>query len=224
MSLLRRRAGFLVSSGVVAAAVLAGGGAALAQTAGGDSALPRLVSAEIGGISPNAQSGGVAACDVAVTETGSVGAVAVVQDMAPYSDVLTQSLPKWRFEPAREKGHGVAAKVLVLWLARPPLTAFPAPANPRYKGTVAPDSLPWPTSIAVAPYPPGALGSGIVILEADISSQGHVTATHRHSATSAFDGAADDAARKWTFRPALVHNREAASRAVLIFSFAGTTR
>jgi outer membrane biosynthesis protein TonB len=220
---IRIGAGFLVRVGVFGGAVLAGGGAARAQTAG-DSAFPRLVSAEIGGISPNAQSGGVAACDVAVTETGAVGAVSVVQDMAPYSDALTQSLPRWRFEPAREKGQAVPAKVLVLWLARPPLTAFPAPANPRYKGTVAPDYLPWPTSIAVAPYPPGALGSGIVVLEADVSNQGHVTGTHRLSSTSAFDGAADDAARKWTFRPALVRNREAASRAVLIFSFAGTTR
>lgn len=166
----------------------------------------------------------MAACDVAVTETGSVGSVAVVQDMAPYSDALTQALPSWRFDPAREKGRAVPAKVLVVWLARPPLTAFPAPANPRYKGTVAPEYLPWPTSIAVAPYPPGALGSGIVLLEADISSQGHVTGTHRLSSPTAFDGAADDAARKWTFRPALVHNREAASRAVLIFSFTGTTR
>src|SRR5262245_53217522 len=120
------------------------GAEALAQPAGADSALPRLVAAAIGGVSPNAQSGGLAACDVAITESGSVGSVAIVQDMAPYSDALAKAVPSWRFEPAREKGKAVASRMLVLWLARPPLTAFAAPANPRYKGTVAPDYLPWP--------------------------------------------------------------------------------
>jgi len=213
----------LLRTAVACGLVLAGDGAARAQAAA-PSALPRLVSAEIGAVSPNAQSGGLAAADVAVSETGSVGTVTLVQDMAPYGAELARAVPSWRFEPAQEKGKAVPSRVAVLWLARPPLTAFVAPANPRYKGTTAPDYLPWPTSIAVAPYPPGALGSGTVVLEADISDRGHVTGTHRLSATSAFDAAADEAARKWTFRPAQAHNRDVASRAVLIFSFAGTTR
>ena len=55
---------------------------------------------------------------------------------------------------------------------RPPGTTFAAPENPRYKSTTAPEELPWPTSVLVPPYPMNALGSGKVVLEADISDAG----------------------------------------------------
>src|SRR5262249_51387951 len=121
---LRSRGRALVRTALVSALVLAAGGRALAQTAGADSALPRLVSAESGGVSPNAQPGGLAACDVAVSETGSVGTVTLVQDMAPYGAELARAAASWRFEPAREKGQAVPSRVAVLWLVRPPATAF----------------------------------------------------------------------------------------------------
>ena len=186
--------------------------------------LPRLMSAELGAVSLNAQSGGIAACDVTLDATGSVRAVALVQDMAPFGEVLARSLPGWRFEPAREGGQAVSSRVLVLWVARPPATSFAAPGPPRYKGTVAPPALPWPTSAIFPPYPPNALGSGYVVLESDISEDGQVTATRRLSSPTAFDGAADGAVRQWRFRAAEDATRPVASRAVVVFSFVGTTR
>src|SRR6185436_4401420 len=110
------------------------------------------------------------------------------------------------FEPAREGARSVPSRVLVLGFFRPPGINFPAPASPRYKTTAAPEEIPWPTSVAVPPYPPNALGSGMVVLEADVSDRGQVTGTRVLSAPGAFDSAAADAVQKWVFRPARYKN------------------
>ena len=115
------------------------------------------------------------------------------------------------------------SRVLVLGFFRPPGTTFATPESPRYKSTVAPAEIPWPTAVVVPPYPPNALGSGKVVMEADVSDAGKVAGLRVLSTATPFDGAAQDTARQWTFRPASRGNREVASRAVLVFSFIGTT-
>ena len=183
---------------------------------------PRLVSAEVGPSPWNVQSGGIAAFDLTIDETGAVTSTDIVQDVAPYGQILGDALPSWRFEPAREGGKPVRSRVLVVGFFRPPALVFAAPEAPRYKTTVAPDEIPWPTAVVVPPYPPQALGSGKVILEADISDTGTVAAARVLSPASPFDGAAADAVRRWTFRPANRKNRDVASRAFFVFSFPGT--
>src|SRR5262249_59926567 len=112
-----------------------------------------------------------------VDESGGVATADVVQDVAPYSDMLREDLRGWRFEPAKDGGRAVSSRVLVLGFFRPPETDVPAPARPRYKDTAAPDELPWPTAVTVPPYPPNALGSGKVLFEVEISDAGKVTGT-----------------------------------------------
>src|SRR5262245_27502270 len=197
--------------------------AALAAGAQAEATPPRLLSAEVGTAPYYVQSGGIAAYDVSIDEKGSVASAEVVQDVAPYGEILGESLRSWRFEPAREDGRPVASRVLVIGFFRPPQLAFAAPETPRYKTTVAPDEIPWPTSVAVPAYPPNAVGGGIVVLEADISDEGAVTHTRVLTSASAFDGAAGEAVQKWVFRPALRGNRDAASRAFVVLSFMGTT-
>jgi TonB family protein len=185
--------------------------------------LPRLLSAELGPAPWNVQSGGITAYDVQVDEEGNVAGAEVVQDFDPYGAILGEAVRTWRFEPAREDGRAVASRVLVIGFFRPPGMNFPAPERPRYKDTVAPDEIPWPTSVAVPPYPANALGSGKVILEVDVSDSGAVVGTRVLTASTPFDGAAAQAAQKWAFRPAQKGNRAVASRAFLVFSFVGLT-
>lgn len=184
---------------------------------------PRLVAAEVRAAPFNVQSGGIAACDVSIDEQGSVASAEVVQDVAPYGALLGEDVRSWRFEPALEDGRPVASQVLVLGFFRPPELTFAAPENPRYKTTVAPDEIPWPTSVAVPAYPPNAVGSGKVVLEADVSDEGAVTRTRVLTPASAFDGAAVEAVQKWVFRPAQRGNREVPSRAFMVLSFIGAT-
>src|SRR5262245_10135342 len=197
----------------------------LAAAAAGQGNLtpPRLLSAEMAGGPWNVRSGGIAACDVTVDATGAVTNAEIVQDVAPYGQMLADAVRSWRFEPARQGGQAVASRVLVLGFFRPPELTFAAPANPKYKSTTAPDELPWPTAVAVPPYPPRALGGGMVVLEADVSESGAVAGTRVLSAPGAFDGAATDAVKKWTFRPARRGNRAAASRIFMLLTFSGTT-
>jgi TonB family protein len=180
---------------------------------------PRLAAAQVGAAPWNAVSGGIAAFEVSLDATGAVVGTSVVQDLAPFGAQLDDAIRSWRFEPAREGGKAVATRVLALGLFRPPALHFPAPDRPRYRDAVAPDELPWPTSVTVPPFPPRALGSGKVILEVDVSSEGAVTAVRVLSAPTAFDGAATDTARQWTYRPAARAGRPVESRAFLVFSF-----
>ena len=196
---------------------------ALDAGAQGSSSLPRLLAAQLDSAPWNVQSGGIAAYDVTLDEKGSVVKAEIVQDVAPYGAMLGEALPSWRFEPAHAEGRAVPSHVLVLGLFRPPFTSFAAPESPRYKSTVAPPELPWPTAVKVAPYPPNALGSGKVLLETDVSASGRVTGTHRLTGPTAFDSAASDAAKQWTFKPASRGNRAIPSRVFLVFSFVGTT-
>src|SRR3954469_10217105 len=73
-------------AGVMAMGLVLGRGAAAAADDAAVSALPHVLSASVGSVSPNSQSGGIAACDVAVGESGSVSSVSVVQDLAPYGE------------------------------------------------------------------------------------------------------------------------------------------
>ena len=170
-----------------------------------------------------AQAGGIAACEAVLDERGGVTRTDVVQDVAPYGAMLADAVRSWRFEPAREGGRAVASRMLVLGFFRPPSLTFAAPETPRYKSTAAPEELPWPTSVTVPPYPPNALGSGKVLLEAEVSEAGAVTSTRRLSPAGAFDDAAVQTVNAWRFRPARHLGREVPSRVVLILSFIGTT-
>jgi TonB family protein len=180
---------------------------------------PRLATAQVGTAPWNAVSGGIAAYEVSLDETGAVVGASIVQDLPPFGAQLGEAVRSWRFEPARDGGRAVASRVLALGLFRPPALQFPAPSSPRYRDAVAPDEIPWPTSVVVPPYPPNAIGNGKVILEAAISNRGAVTDVRILSAPTAFDGAATDTARRWTYRPAARAGEAVASRVVLVFSF-----
>jgi TonB family protein len=160
---------------------------------------------------------------VTLDARGAVVGADLVQDVPPYGTQLLEAVKSWGFDPAREDGRPVGARVLVLGLFRPPTLSVPAPESPRYKSTTAPEEIPWPTSVALPPYPANVVGSGKVIVEADVADQGRVASARVLGSASAFDSAALGAARRWVFRPAARAGRPVASRAFLIFSFVGVT-
>jgi TonB family protein len=184
---------------------------------------PRLLAGGIGAAPWNVMSGGIAACDVSLDENGQVGAVEIVQDVPPYGAQLSDAVRGWSFEAAREGGRRVPVHVLVLGFFRPPTLSIQAPEKPRYKTTEAPVEIPWPTFVAVPPYPANVVGSGVVVMESDVSDDGKVTATRVLNPGSAFDSAARDAATQWTYRPAGRGGRNAPSRVFLLFTFTGVT-
>ncbi|HXY39074.1 MAG TPA: energy transducer TonB [Vicinamibacteria bacterium] len=185
---------------------------------------PSLLRARVSVPPWNVQSGGIAACEVALDDKGAVQGADIVQDVAPYGAQLRDDIvSSWSFEPARESGRGVPAHVLVLGFFRPPSLHVPAPDVPLYKKTKAPETVPWPTHVEAPPIPPNVTGSAQVILEADVSEQGRAGSPRVLSQASAFDQSALDTLRAWTFRPASRGGRPVASRVFLVFSYIGVT-
>jgi TonB family protein len=181
---------------------------------------PRVRRAELSAAPWNVHSGGISVCELSLDETGAVISADLLQDVPPYGAQLRDDiLSSWTFEPAREQGRSVPAHVLVLGFFLPPTLSLQKPDKPLYKTTEAPESVPWPTEVVAPPYPPNVRGSGMVILEADISDEGLVSSARVLSNGSAFDSAALDSIRRWTFRPAARGGRPVGSRAFLVVSF-----
>jgi len=194
---------------------------AASNVPGGEDGPPRLLSAELAPAPWNVQSGGIAAFDVSLDEKGNITHADIVQDVAPHGGFLRDAMPSWRFEPATSGGRPVSSRVLVLGFFRPPVLNFAAPPAPRYKDTTAPDDIPWPTSVTAPAYPPNVIvGSGKVVMAADISDRGVVLTIRVVGPASPFDPSAASALRQWKFRPVTKGNRQVASRAFIVFSFA----
>jgi hypothetical protein len=201
--------------------LLVAGLLAASDVLGGEDGPPRLLSVDLAPAPWNVQSGGIAAFDVSLDEKGNISRTDIVQDVAPYGGMLRDALPSWLFEPAVSGGRAVPSRVLVLGFFRPPVLNFAAPEAPRYRNTIAPDEIPWPTSVTAPAYPPNVIvGSGKVVMAADISDRGVVLTIRVVGPASPFDPSAANALRQWKFRPVTRGNRPVASRAFIVFSFA----
>jgi TonB family protein len=179
----------------------------------------RLESGPVEAIPIRTAAAGIVLSEVSVDERGSVTDVRILMGVDPFTEVIRKSVERWRFAPARENGRMVGTHVLVGGLFRPPAILF---ARPSVEDRPHPDPsnvVPFPTGVAVPSYPPMAIGSAYVLVEVELSEDGSVDGAHVVSPKSGFDDAALDAARGWSFRPALRENEPVAAYAYLIFLF-----
>ena len=174
----------------------------------------------------NVQSGGRRRLRRDGGREGSVTAVDIVQDVAPYGDALREAIRGSTLEPAREQGRVRARRVAPRRLP----AASPSSRSSRRSGHATwrpplPPIFPGRTSVTVPPYPPNALGSGKVILEADVTEEGKVTSPRGpQSRLAVRRGRHRGPPQESVFRPATRDGRPTAvSRIYLLFSFVGTT-
>jgi hypothetical protein len=94
------------------------------------------------------------------------------------------------------------APVLVIALFRPAsFYAGPSPGSPpQVRGLVSPQ-LPNPDALIMPAYPPTATGSGIVVIEIEMTARAEPRGYRLLSPLSGFDSAALDAVRTWRFSP-----------------------
>jgi TonB family protein len=181
----------------------------------------RLESGPVEEIPFRTAAAGIVLAEVSLNERGGVTDVRILQDVEPFTEVIQKSVERWRFAPAREKGRKVSTHVLVAGLFRPAMLMFPAPdieEGPDPDPDPSND-VPMPTSVAVPPYPPNALGSAYVLVEVKLSKEGTHEDARVISPKTGFDSAALDAARGWSFRPALRENEPVPANAYLLFLF-----
>lgn len=162
---------------------------------------------------------GTAALELTVDASGAVTAIAVLDDLEPFTSLLREVAVGWRFRPATEGGKAVESRVLIGGLFRPAMLLFPDPGPPADLAREPSDDVPFPTDIEVAPYPPTATGSAMLLVEVSVDAKGRVTNARCTGQRSPFAAAAENAARHWTFRPAHRKGRAVPGNVYAVFTF-----
>ena len=158
--------------------------------------------------------GGQVLVEATIDSGGAVTGVRPLRATPSFTERVAGAIRTWRFAPARERVDAaskqpggpeerpVESRVLIAAIFRPPSLIGPTLGEAiRDVGTASTD-VPYPISMVTPPHPPRAAGSGIVLIEAEIGSDGALTKAVMRRSTPPFDEAALGAVRKWTFRPA----------------------
>lgn len=179
----------------------------------------RLTSGPVKGIPYQTRAAGLVLFELVVDAQGRVTESRVIQDVAPFTEVVKGSVAAWRFDPARVNRQRARSRVLVAGLFRPAALLFTMPEVLKSPDAQPSEEIPFPTSFEVPPYPPNAIGSAYVLVEVEVGERGEVKAADVRGPSSGFDDAALQAAREWKFRAANREGRPVPARAYLIFAF-----
>jgi outer membrane biosynthesis protein TonB len=185
---------------------------------------PRFRSGSVPELPALAVGGGEVFLDVAINAAGRVSDVTPGRSAQPFTDAMIAAVRGWLFVPARDEDHQpIPSKVLVGALFRPP--ALYATAGDSNSADIAAPSneIPYPLGTVMPVFPPLAHSGGVVLLEALIGASGAVEIVHVIRSAQPFDSAAEDAARRWLFRPAYVAPRAAPRYVYLVFGFPAPT-
>lgn len=138
-----------------------------------------------------------------VSATGEVARTTIVYAPGAIGPAMTSALAGWKFASALEDGAPVAAPVLIVAIVRPPSFPDVIPFGNTMEGMGRlPRDVPAPVHVETPPYPPLAVGGGVVVVEFSVGADGAIDSAVTLTPSSGFDAVALDAARQWTFRPA----------------------
>jgi len=175
----------------------------MAALAAGDSQPARVSQASLQGFSFEVRSAGVVVVDAGIDAQGAVRDVRLLKDVAPFGALLRDSVSTWSFTPAQKDGAAGPSRVMVAALFRPAMLIFPAPPAPPVLERPEGERIPYPTALAVPPYPANATGSVAVFVEVQLDETGAVSGATVVGPSSGFDDAAVQAAQGWSFAPAV---------------------
>ena len=157
---------------------------------------------------------------VAVDVTGRVIQMTPLRASPLPTDPLTPAVGGWRFQPALDQGRAVSSRVLVAAIFRPAqMDNSPTLGTPPVDRAAPSDEIPFPIATQTPPYPPTAIGEGVVLVEVLVGVDGRVQQRRLATGAGGFDQAALDAASRWSFRPARLNGRAVEAYAYLVFGF-----
>jgi TonB family protein len=157
---------------------------------------------------------------VVVDETGRVAQMTPLRASPLPTDLLMPAVGRWQFRPAVDQGVVVSSRVLVAAIFRPPqLDNSPTLGTSPVDRAAPSDEIPFPIATQTPPYPPAAIGEGVVLVELLVGADGRVQQLRLATGAGGFDQAALDAARRWSFRPARSNGRTVEAYAYLVFGF-----
>ena len=161
-----------------------------------------------------AVTGGEVLLQVSLGPVGQVKSIEVLKHAPAFTEALESAVRQWRFGPGET---GAERQVMVAGMFRPPTlqdVATPAPPEPREGAPVV-----LPFRWERPPYPPRALGDGVVVIEVRVGADSLVTEARVVHSSPAFDQAAMDTVRRWSFRPAVRGGVAEEATAYLVFGF-----
>jgi TonB family protein len=157
---------------------------------------------------------------VRVSAAGEVTETATVYAPGPIGPAMTSAVTGWEFAPALEDDARVEGAVLIAAIVRPPTFPDVVGFGDTMEGTKRlPKDVPAPIHVQAPPYPPLAVGDGVVVVEISVGADGSILSVVPLTPASGFDSAALDAARQWTFRAAERNGERVAGCAYVLFGF-----
>ena len=203
----RQRSAWRPTAGVALLAV-----ALLAQSDAGTPA--RIVAPRL---PPGMDCGAEVLLHVKLDDSGAPEGILGILDVSPFAEALREAVRQWRL-PAPPASDS-APDVLVAGMFRAACLLDLEGLRPPPSAALAPRVLPFPIQWERPPYPPHAIGDGVVVVEVRVGEDGAArTATVVRSAPG-FDDAAVETARRWRFRPAVRDDRPVPAVAYLVFGF-----
>jgi len=169
---------------------------------------------------------GVVVVAVGLDGAGLIKKKDVLQDIPSLTAPVVMSIETWAFKPATLNGKGVDSTIVVSIVFNPSdfrLGGAAVPVIGKELKVLSPDAtgfLP-PKVIAAswAEYPLNSVAQCAVILDARVSSTGHVTDVVPVLRIPSLATASIHAAKNWTFNPATFNGRPVAASAVVGYVF-----
>lgn len=169
---------------------------------------------------------GVVVVAVDLDSAGRIKKTQVLRDIPSLTAPLLLAINKWTFKPAVLRQKPVSSTIVVNILYNPSdyrLGTATAPALGKELKVLAPDAAEFvpPKIIAAAwaEYPLNSVAQGSVILDARISSDGHVSRLTPVWRNQSLTTTSVDAAKHWIFRPATMDGEAVAANAVVGYVF-----
>jgi hypothetical protein len=158
--------------------------------------------------------------EVGIDATGRVAQTTMLRASPLPTDPLRPTVANWRFQPASDQGRVIPSRVLVAAMFRPPqLDDSPTLGNPPVNLAAPSDEIPFPIVTELPPYPPLAVGDGVVLVEVLVGVDGRGRQPRIVAGAAGFDQPALAAAGRWSFRPARWNDRAVETYAYLVFGF-----
>jgi TonB family protein len=192
----------------------------------------RLQSGRAPSIPVTAVGGGEVLVQLDVSAEGTVTRATPLRTTPPFADLVLSMVREWRFFPARDvvdaeraragqptSRVAVPSTVLVAAVFRPPSMTNPTLGEAPKDVAKAVNAVPFPEKMIAPMYPPRAMGGGTVLLEVHVGATGEVEDVGVIATTPPFDEPAQDAVRKWHFRPAQIHGAHVRTLVYVICGF-----
>jgi TonB family protein len=168
---------------------------------------------------------GTVVLEVIVSETGKVEDVRPIREIESLTEVASDSVKGWEFNPASLGGKSVRSRTAIAITFNP--AAIPAANVPlpplSLKAQSQHDTLqPQPVDVVAAAfpqYPVNSIASGTVVLRVNVDEMGRVEKTIAVRRIASLTSPAVHAVKEWKFKPAEFDGKPLASSIALAFVF-----